>query len=153
MGRVPRLEDHRGLVIALDQQPDLVVGREVHRAQHPLAPPLGEPGGGRVDQGAGDRGVILGLEEAEHAVVAALKLVPAAIEVGGDPPDHLALALAQEVLGLGVLEERVLGAVQELAALKAQRRHPARFASAQAKRQLYEALEVAAPGDRPYRRR
>ena len=37
------------------------------------------------------------LEEAEHAVAAALELVPAVVDLGGDPPDDLAVALGREV--------------------------------------------------------
>jgi hypothetical protein len=50
----------------------------------------------------------LRLEEPEHAVVAALELVPAAVDVGRYPAHGPAIALAQEVLGLGMVEERVL---------------------------------------------
>ena len=63
---------------------------------------------GGAEQGGGDLGVVAGLEEAEHRVAAALELVPAVVDLGGDPADRLAVALGEEVLGLGVLEVGVL---------------------------------------------
>ena len=56
----------------------------------------------------GRLGVVLALEEAEQAPVVALELVEVAVDVGGDAADRLAVAPGEEVLGLGVLEERVL---------------------------------------------
>ena len=41
---MPSLEDLGLAVVALDQQAALVVGGEVHRADHPVPAPLGEPG-------------------------------------------------------------------------------------------------------------
>ena len=44
-----------------------------------------------------------------------------------DPADDRAVALGQEVLGLGVLEERVLLAIQVALALVDERRDPVRL--------------------------
>ena len=71
-------------------------------------------------------------------------------------PTDAAVALAEEVLGLGVLEERVLVAVEERAALEDQRRHPA-ACRVQPERQLDEAVRSRrpAPGElraRPFGR-
>ena len=107
---MPVLEDHRPELVALDQEPDLVVGGEVHRPEQPLAAARPQPLLGGGEQRLGDLAVVDRLEEAEHPVLAALVLVPAAVELGGDPADRLAVALGEEVLGLGVLEERVLAA-------------------------------------------
>ena len=112
-------------------------------------PRSAHPPGRGVDEGPGDLGVVLGLEEAEHAVAAALELVPAPVDLGGDPADDLAVALGEEVLGVGVVEVGVSAPVEELAALEDQRRHPLRIVAAQAERQLDEAVEVTAPGNGP----
>ena len=90
-----------------------------------------------------DLRVVLGVEEAEHPVVAALVLVPAVVDVGGDPADDLAVALGEQHLALGVLEPGVLVAIEELAALEAQRRHPLRVVAPEAVGNLDEGLEVA----------
>ena len=43
VGVVPGREDDRRALVALDQQAALVVGREVHRADHPVAAALAQP--------------------------------------------------------------------------------------------------------------
>ena len=116
VGVVPALEDHRRAVVALDEQAALVVGREVHRADHPVAAALAQPRRGGLEQRAGDLRVVLALEEAEQPPVVALELVEVAVDVGADPAHELSVPPGQEVLGLGVLEERVLLPVEELPA-------------------------------------
>src|SRR5207344_3079902 len=91
------------------------------------------------------------LEEAEHRVVAALVLVPAAIEVGADAADRLAVALGDQELGLAVLEPGVLLAVEELHPLEDQRRHPLLAVAVQAEGNLDEALQLATRAHRPDR--
>ena len=145
--RVPGLEDHRRLVVALDEDPALVVHREVHRAEDALTTAGADPIRGRVEQRVRGLGVVRHLEEAEEPVRAALVFVPAAVDVRRDPADGLAVALGKEVLGLRVLEPRVLLAVEEGAALEAKRRHPLRIVLAQAERHVDEGVQVLAPGD------
>src|SRR5215211_7287750 len=145
--RVPGLEDQRWLVEAVDQEPALIVGGEVHRAEHAAPSPLPKPCRGRVHECADHLGIVLGLEETEHPVVSPLELIPTRIDLRRDPPDHLAVALGEEVLGLRVLEIRILALVEEVAALKAQRRNPLGIVAAQAIGQLDEAPQVAAPSD------
>ena len=91
-------------LVALDQEPALVIGGEVHRAEQPLAAALADPILGGPEQGFEDLGVVLGLDEAELTVLAALELVPAAVDLGGDPPDGLAVSPGEEVFGIGMLE-------------------------------------------------
>ena len=91
----------------------------------------------------GDLAVVDRLEEAEHRVAAALVLVPALVDLGADPADRLAVALGDEVLGLGVLEVGVLPAVEELHPLEDQRRHPLRVVAVEPEGDLDEALQVA----------
>ena len=147
-GRVPVLEDVGPQLVALDQDADLVVGGEVHRAEDARAAVGGRPLGGGVEQGRGDRGVLDRLEEAEHRVAATLGLVPALVDLGGDPPDRLAVALGDEVLGLAVLEPGVLLAVEELHPLEDQRRHPLRMVAMEPEGDLDEALQVAPRAER-----
>jgi hypothetical protein len=151
VGRVPGLEDHRVPVVALDEDAALVVGGEVHRPEQPLAASLPHPGLGRVEERGEDRGVAVGLDEAELAVVAALVLVPAPVDLGGDPADRLPLAVApgEEVLRLGVVEEGVLGAIEESASLGDQWRHPGRT-PVEAEGELDEAGQIAPAADRPH---
>ena len=115
-------------LVALDQQAALVVGREVHRADHAVAPALAQP----VSRGLEQRprptsGSSSALEEAEQAPVVALELVEVVVDVGADPAHGLAVAPGQEELDVGVLEERVLAPVQELPPLAHERGDPVRL--------------------------
>src|SRR5205823_4834085 len=87
------------------------------------------------------------LEEAEHAPVVGLELVEVVIDLGRDPPDRAAVAPGQEVLRLGVLEERILVAVEELAALELQRGNPERLVTIEPPRKLEKRGRLAPRGD------
>ena len=147
MGVVPVLEHLRHQLVAFDEQPALVVGGEVHRAKDPVSPALVQPGLGGVEQRSGDRRVTLGLVEAEQPPLVVLELVQPMIDVGGDPPDRLAVTPGQEVLGLGVLEERVAAPVEVAAPFGDQRRDPARRSTVQPPREPDEGAEITASGD------
>jgi hypothetical protein len=103
-----------------------------------------------VSQGGGDFGIVLALEEAEQAPLVSLEAVQALVDVGADPADRLIAAPGEEVLGLGVLEERVLAAVEVTLALGDQRRDPVRGAGVEAEGELDEPRELASPRHRPY---
>ncbi len=148
VGRVPGLEDHRSPVVAIDEDADLVVGGEVHRAEDATAAFAARPLGGGAEQRGRHLGVVGALEEAEHRVFAALELVPAVVDLGADPADRLAVALREEVLGFGVLEVGVLLAVEELHPLEDQRRDPLRLVAVQPEGHLDEALQVALAANR-----
>src|SRR5436305_368221 len=87
-------------------------------------------------------GVVLELEEAEHAPAAVVELVEGVVELGADPADHPLAAQGKEVFGLAVLEVGVEPAVEEEAALQFQRWDPGR-AGVEPVGQVDEALEVA----------
>jgi hypothetical protein len=131
---VPVLQDHRAQLEPLDQDPDLVVGGEVHRAEESPPAALDQPPLGGTEQSRRHLRVVDRLEEAEHPVVSPLDLVPAAIDLGGDAPDRLAAALGEEVLGLAVLEPGVLASIEELHPLVDQRRHPLRAIAVETER-------------------
>jgi hypothetical protein len=48
VGRLPWTEHDRGMLVTLDQQAALVVGREVHRTDNPIPSALAQPGLGGV---------------------------------------------------------------------------------------------------------
>ena len=66
------------------------------------------PSRGGGEQRVGDALVVDRLEEAEEPDVVAVGLVVETVADGGDPAHHLAVPLGQEVLRLGMLEERIL---------------------------------------------
>src|SRR3954447_3559865 len=70
------------------------------------------------------------------------------VHLGADAPHRLAVAPGQEVLGLGVLEERVPGAVEVLLALRDERGHPEGLVTIEPPRQPDEAHEVPTRVDR-----
>ncbi len=146
VGVVPVLEDLRPELVALHEQPAFVVGREVERADHVVALALAQPAEGGVEQGLGDRRVVLALEEAELPPVVALHLVEAIVDLGRDPADDPAVAAGQEVLGLGVLEVGVVLAVEVAPALADQRRDPLVDAFVEPERQHDELAQVGATG-------
>jgi hypothetical protein len=146
---VPAGEDDRRPVEPGHEQPALVVGREAHGPDEPVAVALQHPRRGGVDERAGGLLVVLALEPAEEPPPVALELPEVAIDVGGDPPHDAAVPLGQEVLRLGVLEERVAPAVELLADEQAQRRDPVRLVPVQAVRQVDEGPQVASSAHRP----
>ena len=77
VGRVPGLADHRLALESLDQDAALVVHREVHRADHAVAATLAEPGRRGVEERPRHLGVVLELEEAEHAPGVVVEVVEA----------------------------------------------------------------------------
>src|SRR3954447_24107591 len=125
-----------------------VFGVVVLRAAHPARPPppppaLAQPGLGGVHEGARGLGIVLALEEAEQPPGIVLELVEVAVDVRRDAPDHVPVAQRQEELDLGVLEERVLGRVDVLLALEAQRWDPPLLGRVESIRQVEELLAVA----------
>ena len=133
----------------LDQDPALVVRGEVGGADHPVAALAAEPLLGAVEQRLRRLRIVLALEEAEPAPAVVLERLEVVVDLGGDAADRPPVAQREEVLGAGVLEERVLPPVQELLALEQQRRHPVGRVAVQAEREPDEPTEVARRMDRP----
>ncbi len=72
------------------------------------------------------------------------------VDLNGDASNRLPVAFGDEVLGFGVLEVRVLLAVEELHPLEDQRRHPLGLVAVQAEGDLDEALQLTAAANRAY---
>ena len=68
---------------------------------------------------------LLGLEEAEEADLVVVDLVVEPVADRRDPADDRAVPLGEEVLGLGVLEEGILRAIEQQRDVPTQRRDPA----------------------------
>ena len=96
------------MLVAGDQHADLVVGREVHRADHPVPAALAQPAHRGIQQRARRLGIVLALEPPEQTPSVALKLVEVLIDVRADTPDRPPLAIGKEILRLRVLENGFL---------------------------------------------
>src|SRR5437763_7015918 len=153
VGRMPGLLDHRLALEALDQHPRLVVHREVHRTHHAVPPALPEPVGGGVQQRGQRLGVLLELQEAEHAPAVVVEVVKGVVALGADPAGHAAVPAGQEELRVGVLEVGVEALREEQPPLQPQRGNPDRLVSMQSVRQLDELPQVPAGCDRAHVRR
>ena len=144
-----RHHERRRRVEAVHQEAAFVVDREGGRARACVSKPAGPaPVGGGVEEGVGDRLVVFALEEAEEADPVVVGLVVQAVADGGDAAHDLAGALGEEVFGLGVLEEGVLGAGEQGADVQTQRRDPDRVPRVQPVGQVDEAVEVGPVPDR-----
>ena len=109
VGRVPGLEDHRRLVEALDQDPALVVHREVHRAEHPLAAALAQPAAWRRRSArATTSGSSLGSKKPNMPSLPPWNSSQRWSMWAVIRPTTSPSRSAEEELGLGVLEPRVL---------------------------------------------
>ena len=141
---MPALADQRFELEALDQDPALVVQREVHRPDHLGASARPQPGLGRAQQRVEHLRVLLELEEAEHPGAAAVEAVVGEVDLGADPAHDPPLAAGEEVLGFAVAEVGVQPAVEEDATLEPQRRHP-RGALVQPEGELDELTDLPEP--------
>jgi hypothetical protein len=72
---MPRTEDDRGILVAVYQQADFVVGREVHRTNHSIALALPQPSLGSIRQRTCCLAVVLALEPTEQAPLVCWKLL------------------------------------------------------------------------------
>src|ERR1700683_3002302 len=104
---MPGRQDDRGMLVTLDQDAALVVGRKVHRTDHPVTTPLTQPALRDVQQRTTDLGIVLALEPPKQTPVIVLELVEVAIHVRADPADRASVTISEEVLRLGVLEKRI----------------------------------------------
>src|SRR5438128_1994505 len=100
---MPELEDLRSALVALHQKPALMVGAEVHRADHSVATALPQPALSSLQQRLGDFAILFGFEESEHAPLVGMELVEAAVDMCADAPHRPAVPPRQEVLRLRVL--------------------------------------------------
>ena len=107
---VVRHHQGRRRVEAVHQEAALVVHRERGRARAARRGPRARHQSAAASSSASATAwSSTRLEEAEEADPVAVGLVVQPVADGGDAADDLAVALGEEVLGLGVLEEGVLG--------------------------------------------
>ena len=146
----PLVEDQRLAVEPVDEEAGvLVVGGEAERADHAVALAVPQPLLGGVEQRAGHERVVAGLEPAEHPPLVVLELVEVPVVVGGDAADRVAVAAGEEVLGLGVLEERVLRPVKSVPNVELQRGNPQGLVTIDRPREVDEGVQVPPRGDVP----
>jgi 8-amino-7-oxononanoate synthase len=147
---VPGLADHRLALVALHDDPALVVHREVHRADHVVAAVGPQPALRGRQQRRQDLRVVLELEEAEHPPAVVLVGVERVVDLGADAPHDAPVAPRAEQLRVAVLEEGVLAAAEEQPALDAQRGDPVRRGRVQPVRELDELAQLLATLHRPH---
>jgi hypothetical protein len=94
--------------VAISQKADLTVGREVHGAADPVHPAVPDPALGCQQEGRGDLGVVLALEEAKEPGTFFPVTVVLVVDVGAYAARDTAVLVCQEELDLGVLVEGVL---------------------------------------------
>lgn len=138
---------HRRQIVGVEEQPAFVVDGEARGAAQAPQPALPHPGGGPVEQGGGDLGIVDGFEESEEARGIVIDVQMAPVFDGGDPPDGLAVPLSQEEGGGGVAKERVFRRIEEVKDIAPQRRHP-RAARVETPWEIDEAVKRAALRDR-----
>ena len=133
---MPGLADHRLALEALDQHAALVVHREVHRADHPVAAALAQPALGGVEERGRHLRVVLELEEPEHAPRVRVEVVERGVDLRADPARHPPVAAREEELRLAVLEEGPRARVEEQPPLYAKRGNPLFLVRVQPERAL-----------------
>jgi hypothetical protein len=106
---------------------------------------------GPVEQHISDGLVSHGLEEPEKPNPVVVGLIVQAVADGRDPPDHLAISFGQEVLGIGMLKERVLVAGKQQCDVPTQRRDPNRVPPVKSIGKINELLKRPAVSDGPDR--
>ena len=145
---MPGLLDHRLAVEALDQQAALVVHREVHRADHVVAPVRAQPRAAAASSSGGRMsGASSSSRKPNMPQRWPWKRVELVVVLGRDPAHDAPVALGQEQLRVAVREERVLAAHQEDPALQPQRGDPDPGARVQPVRELDELPSVPSRRD------
>ncbi len=113
VGRVPGLADHRVALEALDHDAALVVHREVHRADHPVALALAVPALGGASSAPAASWSFSHSKKPHMPQRGAVELVVGVVDVGADASDDAAVAAGEEQLRLAVLEERIEAGAEE----------------------------------------
>lgn len=134
--------------MAGDQHADLVVGREVHRADHPVATALAQPSLRGVQQRTRRFRVVLALEPPKQTPLVVLEFVEVPIDMGADATDRPPIAVGEEVLSFSVLEEGILALVQPLLQFHHQRRDPVGLVAIEPPRELDERAQLVLGADR-----
>ena len=130
VGRVVRHHDEGRAIEAADQQPDVVVDRQVLGPANQLHPFRAEERRRRVEERSRHLLAVDRLEQPEEAGLLAVARHVRVVHDRRDAPGDVAARVArEEQLHVGVLEERVLRRIQEILPLHEQRRHPVRVSA------------------------
>ena len=143
--RVVGHHDDRPGVEAFEEERALVVHGHVDRAAEPVHAPGRDPGRRRVDEGPGRLRIVEALVEPEEARPVLVRLVMVPVDDGRDAADGPPVPEGQEILGLAVLEEGVLAAVEPVLHVRQEGRDPVRVALVDGPGEPDEELEVAVP--------
>ena len=124
-------------VETLDQQPALLVDREIQRSAHTTGTVAAQPRRRRVQQCRDHGRVVLGLDQPEGSAHVVVVLLLQAVELGADPAHRTSLRIRHPGLRAGVLQEGI-ASPQALAQFHLERRDPVRIIRVQALRQAQE---------------
>ncbi len=133
--------------MAVNEETDLAIGGEVHRAADPVQTAFPDPALGGRQKGRRDLGVIFALEEAEEPGAFVPVAVVLVVDVGAYAANDAAVLVCQEQLDIRMLVEGVLFGGEQFALQLQERRNPVALGLVEAVRQLDERVEVALAGD------
>ncbi len=146
VGRVPRLEDHRAQLEALDQDAALVVHREVRGPDHALAAALRSHACAASSSEPSTSGSSSNSTKPNQPQFALCCSLKARLICARDAAHHAPVPPREEVGGLAVAEEGVHAPVEEHVALDLQRWHPVGVVRVQAEGEVDEGLQVPPAG-------
>ena len=118
--------EHRRRVETLDQEPHLLVDRQVERSAHAPHALLAQPAFGGPEQRREGFRAVLGVQHPEETGGVGVALEMQRVDLRADPPDRLAAAPGDPRLPSGVLEVRIAPGRQMEAALEDERLDPGR---------------------------
>jgi hypothetical protein len=134
-------QDAGGIVEALHQQADVVVGARGHGSDDADASPGLGPARRRVEEGPGGRGIVDAFEPSPVRRFLPVGLLPQPVVYGGDPAHGPAAVQGDEELGVRVLEEGVLFAVKPLFLVHPELGDPIRILRVQGVGEIDELLQ------------
>ena len=134
--------EHRGRVETLDQQPHLLVDRQVERSAHAPHALIAEPAFGGPEQRREGLCAVLGVQHPEEAGCVGVALEMQRVDLRADPPDRSAAAPGDPRLPPGVLEVRIAAGRQMEAALDDERLDPGRVGCEDPAGHLDEAIQA-----------
>ena len=103
-----RVGDRQGRkgIEAFDQEPGLIVGGKIGRADHPVKPSFIEPISGGAKKALRRTVIFDTLKETKEACLFFVKIAIAEIVNGDDSPDHLSSSFQKKKAGLRIVFEK-----------------------------------------------